>query len=459
VKGRAKKEYQMKKCILLMTILAIAPFLFASGSQESTGTPILSVTYGEHMSEFMDPAIEKFKAETGAEVETIVIPQGVNADEKVALDLAGGIATDVFIMDTYRVPEFAEAGYIKDLSGYTADWSDYQAIHGGLRDVCNFNGGVYAVPHQTDVRMLWYYRPALESIGLPGDWSPRNWDELLDAAEKIKAANPSMEYPIYLPVGTKMGEATTMQGFYMLLLGSSPEENDGNRLRDRGRQKWIGKSPAILKTLEFYDTVFNKKELSNTDIYYTPDFWGDARISMASGNTAFMLGGSWEYRRFLIANGEPETIPDTPHELFGWTAFPGSGVRGAKDFTCISGGWAFAVNEATEKEDLAVKMIKTVIEPDFLGPYLANRGRTTTSTDITEMDIYKSRVYLKETSEQLLPYTTGRDTYPGYSKVSLFIQQATEAILDGETPREAMDLYYDNLVAEFGEDQVLDLTK
>lgn len=445
----------MKKLMILLIVMVLAVSLYSNGTQDTDGARTLSVTYGEHMAEFMDPAINAFKEKTGTDVSAIIIPSGVNADEKVALDLAGGIASDLFIMDTYRVPEFAEAGYIKDLSAYTEGWNDYEAIHGGLRDVCSFNDGVYAVPMQTDVRMLWFYRPALESIGLPGDWSPSTWDELIDAAEKIKQNNPDVEYPIYLPVGTKMGEATTMQGFYMLLLGAAADRNDENRLRDWDKGKWIGKSPAILKTLEFYNTVFNEKKLSNRDLYYTPDFWGDARIAMAGGNIGFMFGGSWEYRRFLMANGEPETIPDTPHELFGWTAFPGSGVAGAKDFTCISGGWAYAVNESTENEDLAIALMKEVFDPEFLAPYLANRGRTTTSKDIVDMPVYKSKVYLKETSEELLPYTTGRDTYPGYSKVSLFVQQATEAILDGYTPVEAMELYYDNLVAEFGADQVI----
>ncbi len=70
------------------------------------------------------------------------------------------------------------------------------------------------------------------------------------------------------------------------------------------------------------------------------------------------------------------------------------------------------------------------------------------------LDVYREDAYLAAITD-LVAHTTTRDTYPGYSKVSSFIQSATEEILDGKAPREVMDNYYNNLVLEFGQDQVI----
>lgn len=69
------------------------------------------------------------------------------------------------------------------------------------------------------------------------------------------------------------------------------------------------------------------------------------------------------------------------------------------------------------------------------------------------MSAYQKDDYVAAITK-LVKYTATRDTYPGYSKVSSYIQSATEDILDGKSPEEAMDSFYNNLVSEFGKDKV-----
>lgn len=56
---------------------------------------------------------------------------------------------------------------------------------------------------------------------------------------------------------------------------------------------------------------------------------------------------------------------------------------------------------------------------------------------------------------KLMNYTTYRDTYPGYTKVSFFVQEATEDVsVEGLSAAEAMENFKSKLIKEFGEDKV-----
>ena len=52
------------------------------------------------------------------------------------------------------------------------------------------DGGIYAVPLGTDTRAIWYNKQVLQKAGIAVPWQPRSWDEILDAARKMKAAEP-----------------------------------------------------------------------------------------------------------------------------------------------------------------------------------------------------------------------------------------------------------------------------
>ena len=64
------------------------------------------------------------------------------------------------------------------------------------------------------------FAAAFEQAGLPEDWQPTSWEELLDAARAIKENVPDV-VPLNIFAGNASGEATTLQGYLMLLLGTS----------------------------------------------------------------------------------------------------------------------------------------------------------------------------------------------------------------------------------------------
>lgn len=96
---------------------------------------------------------------------------------------------------------------------------------GDEKGVTASDGKVYGVPYNTDSRGLWYNKEIFKRAGLPEDWRPKNWDEVLDAARTIKEKEPDV-VPIWMNMGKATGEATSMQTYEMLLYGT------GERLYD-----------------------------------------------------------------------------------------------------------------------------------------------------------------------------------------------------------------------------------
>ena len=88
--------------------------------------------------------------------------------------------------------------------------------------------------------------------GLPADWQPKTWDDVLTAARTIKAKVPGV-IPLNIYSGKAGGEATSMQGFEMLLYGT------GATLYDNNAKKWVIGSKGFKDSLKFIKTVYSEK--------------------------------------------------------------------------------------------------------------------------------------------------------------------------------------------------------
>jgi multiple sugar transport system substrate-binding protein len=411
----------------------------------------LSIIYGEPWKELIEPAIADFEAATGVEVDATMVPYGIDMVEKVSLDLAAGVATDVIMVDSFMIPAWAEAEYLYPLDDYLAKWPDWAQYYPGMQDIVAFEGKHYAAMIDTDVRMLWYWKPIFEKAGLPIPWEPKDWLDVFDAAATIKSRVPEVPAPLYIPMGTKFAEGATMQGFYMALLGADTPEGNRNRLRDWEVGKWIGSSPAIKDALSFYHLVF-ATALCPIEPMYVPDVWGEWRRMMREGEIGIGLGGSWEWTEFW-----PKAILPSEEErekLLGWAPMPGSGKPGAPEISCVSGGWSIAINAAAPDPDLAWKFFEILFTKERMGNWLAFASKIATRKDVTDVPAYAENTYLMETLK-LMDYSSYRDTYPGYTKVSFYIQEAMEDVaVEGMSAAEAMERCNLRLIEEFGADKV-----
>ncbi len=414
----------------------------------------LSIEYQGDFEPLITAGIAAYEAAGGEKVDAIKLPGGDNYSPRIALDLSAGTAADVIMIDSYEVAKYAGTNYLAPLDDLLANWDQGKFFMKGALDVASYSGKVYALPTATDVRMLWYNKAAFTKAGLPVPWQPKTWADVLAAGQALNKSG--VQDAFLLEAGTKWGEGTTMQGFYMTLLGADKPDGDRNRLRDRTAGKWIGDSPAIRATLKFYQDVYVNDKISTPAINYTADPFNDTNNAFLAGKIGIYATGSWANQCLWGCGNASQPSQADKDKLVGWTPWPGSGAPGAQATTDISGGWTVALNAKSAGNAEAVKLLKAIMDAKNLGAWTVKSASLTVRTDIADSAAYKADPYMSSITP-LVADTTGRDTVPGYDKVSALVQDMTTGILDGKSIDDVVKTYHDALVDEFGDDNVVTL--
>ncbi len=439
-----------KKTLVLLTAMFLVGALTVTGLSQNR---VISVQYREPWKDLFESAIEEFEETTGAKVDRMLIPYEVDMWEKIVSDFAAGTASDVILVDGFMIADSVEAGYLHELDGYVKDWSDWFQYYPTFRAVGSYKDHTYGILLETSVNaILWYWKPNFERAGIPMPWKPKDWDEVLETAERIKEKLPDVECPLFIPMGPKWGEGATCTGIYSEILGADTSKGDRNRLRNYTTGKWIGSSPAIERALNFYREIFFVRGLCPTDPMYAPDVWGEWRRLMLEGKIGIGQGGSWEWSEFWP---EAERPPEEERaDFLGWAPLPGSGDPGTPPIQTISGGWTVAMNATVKDPDLAWEFLRILNSKERLAKWLGASGKLSMRKDSTEVLEYARNDFLMAIGK-LLPFSSYRDAVLGYTTVSGYLQQAMEKVaVDGITAAEAMDWYKTKLIEEFGEDQV-----
>ena len=137
------------------------------------------------------------------------------------MNQSSSTAPDVMYEDTFLVNSDVAAGYLAPLNSYLAKWSGWKEFSPAAQAAARgANGKVYGVSMGTDTRGLYYNKQVFAKAGLPVPWQPKSWNDVLAAAEKIKATEPGVT-PINVYGGEGQGEGSTMQGFEMFLYGTN----------------------------------------------------------------------------------------------------------------------------------------------------------------------------------------------------------------------------------------------
>ncbi|NOY56827.1 MAG: ABC transporter substrate-binding protein [Actinobacteria bacterium] len=156
-----------------------------SSTTEATPTPALEgvdlTLWGWSSSDAENSALSdlvaQFSADTGANAEF-----QAQAEFDVALQaaLASGAPPDVFYVDSFKLPDLADAGVLAPVpDGALSDPDD---IYPSLRNAFTFNGTWYCPPKDFSTLALVYDPDALAAAGVD---VPTTWDELEAAAATL----------------------------------------------------------------------------------------------------------------------------------------------------------------------------------------------------------------------------------------------------------------------------------
>jgi multiple sugar transport system substrate-binding protein len=376
-------------------------------------------------------------------------PSGA-ADEdyksKVALDLKSGSGADIYALDGIWVGEFADAGYIKPLDDLVgADkvsaWDGWAQIPQSVQANMSYNNKKYGIPNGTDGRVLFFNKKLFAQAGLPADWQPKSWDDILSTGQTLKSKLPGVT-PIQLNGGTAMGEATTMQGALPLLVGT------GQQIWANG--KWQGNTQALRDVLTMYDKIY-KGGLGDPVLQEDAKGRDESFQEFAAGKIAILLESDYFWRGVVEPTQGIAKMADRD-QVVGWAKIPamkpGSGIRG-QDFVSMSGGGGNVINPATKYPQQAWELLQFMNSKDAVIAYLGGTAQITQRQDVNSQ-VLSSDPMLSFISQQVLPLTAFRPGFAVYPQVSQALQQATLDVVSGKSPADAATAYQQSLVGLVG---------
>ncbi|MCR2826019.1 extracellular solute-binding protein, partial [Microbacterium sp. zg.Y909] len=358
-------------------------------------------------------------------------------------------APDVFYEDTFNVRSDVEAGYLLNLDEYLAGWDEWEMFDEAAKTAGQGeDGSVYALPLGTDTRVIWYNKNVLDAAGVEVPWQPESWDDILDAAAKIKASQPDV-VPFNMYAGTGTGEGTVMQSFYQLLYGTG----DGTGLYDDEEGKWVVESQGFVDALTFLETLYSEGYAVSPDRALDPNVWQAVFGEMFPQDG---LGGTVEgsYTPSFWEEGGAYPWPEYG-DVMGVALFPTQDGQGPAGVS-MSGGWTLAASAQTDVPDLAFEFLTTVLNEENSLWYAINNAQIAVRTDVAADPTYlEANPFVGPVSEAVA-VTNFRPANSDYPQISVAVQQATEAVITGQqTAAEAAAAYDDAVRQIVGDEKVI----
>jgi len=136
---------------------------------------------------------------TSNKVDLVQIPPGNETDiTKLMTAVRGGTGPDLYQLDRFTVAQRAADGILQDLSAMGADDVITKYIEFAQKEA-TFQGKVYALPLDTDVRAIYYNRDLLNASGVdPAPLDPANgpltWDKIAELANQVNKQDGNGNY-------------------------------------------------------------------------------------------------------------------------------------------------------------------------------------------------------------------------------------------------------------------------
>lgn len=363
---------------------------------------------------------------------------------KVTLDLNSGNAADVISSPFPTALEWAESGFLLDLTDRLEQWPDWEQFYERMRsDVVTSQGKVFTVPREASVLQLFYRADVLEQHDIATE-QPRDWDELLDRMEQ---ATQAIGGPAFLiPAGEAWGGGTFFEGFIHLLLATD------SSFYDEEEQKWIVRSPGLRQVFDYYEAMTQAGVLP-VEPLLNPEPWAPTKYAaFPKGDLVATTCGTWCW----IFDWGPEgaaPIEDLFDKVDTWE-FPTFG--GDETFVTGSTGWVWMASADTEHPEEAWELIKWLNQGEPMARNLATIGAAAPRKGIQDVEPYASLEFLIEAEERLLRAESFTPP-PGTAEMVQAVAEATERVITGDmTGEEAADHLARRAKELLGPDQVIE---
>jgi multiple sugar transport system substrate-binding protein len=434
----------LRRISLTTLVILVVSSVGVSRAQAKPGAKIttLTVAYQQfgpppyHEADWLN-RVEQQLVKSNSSIRLKLIPiVASEGDYYTKVDLmmrSSSTAPDLVREDSFLIGSDVTAGYLAPLDSCLSSWPEYrQQWYSKMQSITTFQGHNYGVMNGTDDRLIWYNKHVFQRAGLPTNWQPKSWNAILSAARTIKNRLKGV-IPMNLYSGIPQDEASTMQGFEMLLYGTK------NKLFDYSTRKWVVSSPGFLSSLNFVQQVYNSSNLLGPpdDIALTGQTGDIVHLQLLpKDKIGIDIDGSWVSSNWY---------PKGPHPWPQWQSVMGHAEMptqfgGAPYHVTLSGGWSFSVASRSGNKAAACQLLKAMNSRANLAQYDVEDGQISPRKDVVKVAAY-AKVPLNGFYTSLLSFTQFRPAFPEYPRVSNQVDLAMENVMTGMKPQDAMSGY------------------
>lgn len=375
----------------------------------------------------------------------------VDLVNKVALEYKDPSTTpDVFMLPSGYVGQWVASDYLLPLDSFVNDsskapfWSSFPQV---IQNESKINGKVYAVNTGENNTAIYYNNAMLQKAGIQVPWQPKSWQDILDAAKKVKATNPGV-VPLWAAAGTSAGAGGVLQGSANLVYGSKTPT-----IFDYDKKKWVVDSPGLRETFQFYKDIYSNKLGASTSDLFSPKAVGRPVVLLKDHQLAIAIGSNWfadawteANRHWATASQEASAVPLPTSQ----GQAPGS--------ASTLGGWAVGISKGTKHPQLSWGLLK-IMESNDNQVYIANHaGFVPPSQTVAKSDSFLNYAppFNKAFGDALPNSKLVPSEQEGYPAWVQGIGQATGQIATNPntTIDQAIKILHDAVANQVGADQV-----
>ena len=351
----------------------------------------------------------------------------LNLHEQILKSMANQTPVDILTVDYIWLGEFAEKGFLTDLTNYTKKWGRSSDWYQGNWDGGVYKDKVYGIWTVVDVRGLWYWKDMLNRAGVDPN-SIRTWNGYIEGAKKLNTIlRPEGIEGVHL-VGASHSPDIDFYPYLWMLGGDIIAQKPGHPTKG---DYWfpIYNSSKGVRALEFIKAQIDAgiKPQKN-------HFWGKEFLDR---KFAVML----EALQNHVHVNTTEQRQEFENKVGFLPMFPVP--EGTNRSATMMGGWELSITNKSKNKDLVWELITIMVDPKIITPFYEKYGLLPTQVSIGDgeysVNLSKTIPYYDQLIS-MLQLKGVRPNIPEFPQIAEHIRQALDEVLyQSKDPKEALD--------------------
>lgn len=337
------------------------------------------------------------------------------SQEKLINAIKSGDVPDVIFIDRFILPQLVQKDLFEDLTEILEENNISRDIFYDFTwQEASLDARVYALPFDTDTRMLFYNKKLFRQAGLDPESPPKTISELDEYSKKLtKQVNGEYEVIGFVPW---LGQS------YLYTWGWA----FGGKFYDQQSGEVTANHPQVIEALKWQKSYADSYNLEDVMSFLVKN--KSELDPFVDGKIAMTIDGSWSIVDYITNYSDLE---------YGVARIPTSSES---NFVSWSGGFGLAIPKGSKNMEAAIEFIKFMSIGEGSRIYEEQTGHIMSSKSINEKSKWVQQDQNYKFALELLPYSYNRPVFDEGRLLWDELQFATDKVLYGEnTAEEALD--------------------